>query len=72
MFGKFYTQLYIDELAQTLSTSSSTISYTLKKLNITRKKTTLYEERNEKNRSQFKQELKAINPARMVYTYLGI
>ena len=29
---------YIDELAQTLSTSSSTISYTLKKLNITRKK----------------------------------
>jgi len=29
---------YLDELAQTLGTSSSTVSYTLKKLNITRKK----------------------------------
>jgi transposase len=29
---------YVDELAKTLGTSTSTISYTLKKLNITRKK----------------------------------
>lgn len=29
---------YLDELAKTLGTSSSTISYTLKKLHITRKK----------------------------------
>ena len=50
-----------------LNSNKSTISYNLLKLGISRKKNTLYAERNEEKRNTFWQELEWVNPADLVY-----
>lgn len=58
---------YLDELAAELNVSAFTIAYGLKRLGISRKKTTLYVEKIEAERSKFQQVLETLNPADLVY-----
>jgi hypothetical protein len=47
------TDAYLDELAVELNVSAFTVAYGLQRLGISRKKSTLYQERNATNFSRF-------------------
>ena len=58
---------YLKEIANDFSCSAVAILKALRRLKITRKKTTLYKEANESFREAFVEKLKAIAPERLVY-----
>ena len=57
----------LEEYARRFNTHPSVIDYVLKKHGITRKKTTLYAERDEEKRAQFLAEIAQVDPQKIVY-----
>ena len=53
--------------AERLGVTPQAVFYACKRNKLTRKKTTLYQEQNEEKRTEYKQDLKRVDPASIVY-----